>query len=51
MDADESEFMENVYDILCSALIEPETKQLFLQEEGIDLMVIIMKYVKVKTVL
>ncbi|KAF8529145.1 DUF1716-domain-containing protein [Hysterangium stoloniferum] len=42
-DADETEFMENVFDILCSALIEPETKQLFLQEEGVDLMVIIMK--------
>jgi hypothetical protein len=43
--ADETEFMENVFDILCSSLIEPETKHLFLQEEGVDLMVIIMKFV------
>ncbi|KAF8528671.1 DUF1716-domain-containing protein [Gautieria morchelliformis] len=42
-DAVETEFMENVFDTLCSALVEPETKQLFLQEEGVDLMVIIMK--------
>lgn len=40
--------MENVFDTLCSALIEPETKQLFLQEEGVDLMVILMKYVYCK---
>ncbi|KAF8591532.1 DUF1716-domain-containing protein [Ramaria rubella] len=43
VDPDETEFMENVFDIMCSALIEPETKQFFLQEEGVDLMVIIMK--------
>lgn len=42
-DADEAEFMENVFDTLCSALIEPEIKEIFLKEEGIDLMVLIMK--------
>jgi len=45
VDADETEFMENIFDTLCSALIESETKRLFLQEEGVDLMVIIMKYI------
>jgi len=43
VDADETEFMENVFDCLCSALIEPGTKKLFLKEEGVDLMVLIMK--------
>ncbi|KAJ3554103.1 hypothetical protein NM688_g3281 [Phlebia brevispora] len=42
-DADETEFMENVFDALCSALGEPETKKLFLDSEGIDLMVLMMK--------
>lgn len=44
MDADETEFMENVFDCLCSALGEPEIKQQFLDSEGVDLMVLIMKY-------
>ncbi|GJJ07565.1 hypothetical protein Clacol_001768 [Clathrus columnatus] len=42
-DADEVEFMENIFDSLCSALIEPEIKESFLKEEGVDLMVLIMK--------
>ena len=37
--------MENVFDILCSALAEPEIKQFFLDSEGVDLMVLMMKYV------
>lgn len=37
--------MENVFDILCSALVEPEIKELFMKEEGADLMVLIMKWV------
>ncbi|KDQ14244.1 hypothetical protein BOTBODRAFT_145829 [Botryobasidium botryosum FD-172 SS1] len=41
--ADETEFMENVFDALCSALMEPEVKKAFLHEEGVDLMVIMMK--------
>lgn len=37
--------MENVFDTLCSALGEPPIKSLFLACEGIDLMVLMMKYV------
>lgn len=43
VDADETEFMENVFDSLCSALNEPEIKKLFLAAEGVDLMVLMMK--------
>lgn len=35
--------MENVFDSLCSALAEPEIKKLFLDSEGVDLMVLMMK--------
>lgn len=44
MDADEAEFMENVFDALCSALNEPQIKTLFLASEGVHLMVLMMKY-------
>jgi hypothetical protein len=44
-DADEAEFMENVFDSLCSALAESEIKDLFLKSEGVDLMVLMMKYI------
>lgn len=47
--AEEAEFMENVFDALCSALSEPKIKELFLASEGIDLMVLMMKYVSIKT--
>jgi len=43
VDAEETEFMENVFDSLCSALAEPEIKKLFLDSEGVDLMVLMMK--------
>ncbi|KAG0709685.1 Catenin-beta-like protein [Suillus ampliporus] len=43
VDADETEFMENLFDALCSALAEPEVKSLFLASEGVDLMVLMMK--------
>ncbi|KAJ8698451.1 hypothetical protein PTI98_005159 [Pleurotus ostreatus] len=43
VDADETEFMENVFDALCSALIETSVKELFLKAEGPDLMVLLMK--------
>ncbi|KAJ7276448.1 Catenin-beta-like protein [Mycena haematopus] len=43
VDADETEFMENVFDSLCSALSEESIKELFLAAEGPDLMVLIMK--------
>lgn len=37
--------MENVFDTLCSALGEPEIKKMFLDSEGVDLMVLMLKYV------
>ncbi|KAF9009026.1 Catenin-beta-like protein [Cyathus striatus] len=43
IDADESEFMENIFDSLCSSLSEASVKQLFLDAEGTDLMVLLMK--------
>ncbi|KZT19261.1 DUF1716-domain-containing protein [Neolentinus lepideus HHB14362 ss-1] len=43
VDSDEMEFMENIFDALCSALSEPEIKELFLKSEGVDLMVLLMK--------
>ncbi|KAN0097242.1 Catenin-beta-like, Arm-motif containing nuclear domain containing protein [Tylopilus felleus] len=43
VDADETEFMENLFDALCSVLAEPEIKSLFLASEGVDLMVLMMK--------
>jgi hypothetical protein len=36
--------MENVFDALCSALGEPEIKKLFLDSEGVDLMVLMMRW-------
>ena len=45
INAEETEFMENLFDVLCSALSEPEIKQHFLDSEGVDLMVLMMKYV------
>jgi beta-catenin-like protein 1 len=45
VDADETEFMENVFDALCSALSEPLIKKIFLDNEGVDLMVLMMKSV------
>ena len=45
VDAEEGEFMENVFDALCSALAEPEVKKAFLDSEGVDLMVLLMKCV------
>jgi beta-catenin-like protein 1 len=36
--------MENVFDALCSALNEPQIKNLFQASEGFDLMVLMMKY-------
>ncbi|KAI9467002.1 DUF1716-domain-containing protein [Lactarius psammicola] len=41
-DTDETEFMENIFDSLCSALVEAEIKNLFLKSEGVDLMVLTM---------
>lgn len=46
IDAEETEFMDNIFDTLCSALNEPATKTLFLSAEGPELMVLMMKYVR-----
>ncbi|OCB84372.1 DUF1716-domain-containing protein [Sanghuangporus baumii] len=43
VDADEEEFMENIFDVLCTVLHEPENKKYFLDAEGIDLMVLMLK--------
>ena len=37
--------MENIFDSLCSALAEAEIKDSYLKSEGVDLMVLMMKYV------
>ncbi|KAG0280688.1 hypothetical protein BGZ95_009155 [Linnemannia exigua] len=42
-DDDEIELVENLFDGLCSALAEKENKRLFLEGEGIELMVIMIK--------
>ena len=42
-DGDEVEFMENIFNSLCSTLAEPEIKQQFLDSEGVELMIIMMK--------
>lgn len=42
VDADEEEFMDNIFDALSSALGEPENRKLFLDGEGIELMLIMM---------
>ncbi|KAH9467421.1 hypothetical protein MJO29_005869 [Puccinia striiformis f. sp. tritici] len=42
-DADEIEFMENIFDSLCSVLLVPDHKVKFLEGEGVELMIILMK--------
>ncbi|ODN75598.1 hypothetical protein L202_06717 [Cryptococcus amylolentus CBS 6039] len=42
-DGEELEFMENVFDCLCTSLAEPEMKQEFHDSEGVELMVMMMK--------
>ncbi|KAJ3136177.1 hypothetical protein HK100_001951 [Physocladia obscura] len=42
-DADEIEMMENFFDTLCSTLGEKEGKTAFLEEEGVELMIIILR--------
>ncbi|KAI5475947.1 beta-catenin-like protein 1 [Pseudohyphozyma bogoriensis] len=41
--ADEIEFMENIFDLLCSALSEEAVKAAFLEGEGIELMCLMLK--------
>ncbi|KND01221.1 uncharacterized protein SPPG_04312 [Spizellomyces punctatus DAOM BR117] len=42
-DPDEVELMENIFDVLCAALIEPEIKEKFLEGEGLELMILMLK--------
>jgi beta-catenin-like protein 1 len=42
-DDDEAEMMENFFTSLCSALAEPEIKKSFLEGEGVELMLIMIK--------
>ncbi|ORX46686.1 DUF1716-domain-containing protein [Piromyces finnis] len=42
-DSEEIEMMENFFDALCSALIENKVKESFLKDEGIELMLLMIK--------
>ncbi|PKI83667.1 hypothetical protein MVES1_002464 [Malassezia vespertilionis] len=42
-DEEETEFMENCFDALCSALLYDANKKQFLDDEGIELMVLILR--------
>ena len=41
---DEIEMMENLFNILCALLAEKEVKSAFLEAEGIELMILMLKY-------
>jgi beta-catenin-like protein 1 len=43
-EADEVEVLSNCFDSICSSLAEPEIKQKFVGGEGIELMLIMLKY-------
>ncbi|KAI9342789.1 DUF1716-domain-containing protein [Zopfochytrium polystomum] len=43
VDADEVELMENCFDALCSCLLEREGKLSFLEDEGVELMIIMLR--------
>lgn len=42
-DSDQSETMENLFDATCSLLLEPEGRAAFLAEEGMALMLILLR--------
>lgn len=42
-DAEEAELLENVFNCLCTALMQPANQHLFLKAEGIELMVLTLK--------
>tara|TARA_B100000780_G_C21042461_1_gene418352 strand:- start:662 stop:850 length:189 start_codon:yes stop_codon:yes gene_type:complete len=42
-DAEEAELLENVFNCLCTALLQPANQHLFLKAEGIELMVLTLK--------
>ncbi|KAJ1967313.1 hypothetical protein IWQ62_001937 [Dispira parvispora] len=41
--ADEEEFMENLFDALCLSITEPELKYVFLKDEGLELMLFLLR--------
>lgn len=43
-DAEEIEIMENVFDVLCYLVAEAEGKRAFLECEGVELMLLMLKY-------
>ena len=43
MDDEETEFSENVVDALCSALLVDENRPRFVEAEGVELMVILLR--------
>ena len=51
MDQDESEFVSNVFDCLASSLLVPENQQLFTKAEGVELMLILIKYVHIMSLI
>ena len=45
-DHEEIEFLENCFDIVCSCLLERKAKNIFLKEEGIELMLLMLSELK-----
>ena len=45
--SDELEFMENLFNCLCSSLMHNANKDLFLKGEGLQLMILMLRYVTV----
>lgn len=41
--SDEEEYLENLFDALCTCLMQSDTRKLFLDAEGVELMAIILK--------
>jgi beta-catenin-like protein 1 len=44
---DEQEVMENLFDAVCSALGDAQNRIVFLKEEGVELMTLMLKYVMI----
>ena len=44
---DEAEYVENLFNALCCTLISPTTRSIFLEAEGVELMVLILKQKRV----
>ena len=40
------EYVENLFDALCSTLMTPQNKMMFVEAEGVELMVLILKQKK-----